>query len=180
MNKNTVITIAGIGAAVIVAAFFVAYTLGMFTPKSTTTEEPAKARIIKVVKTYKDVATAEKLSADGSDRKLTITEIPAGTEIMSVTTNVVDAFTLSEGITASAVSLRAEVDGVEVSSGDLAAMPALNVKGISNLHGSANEFGLYSFDQQTSILFRMLGDNNTDLAQLRSGIIEFYITVVSL
>lgn len=179
MNKKTLIPI--VVLAVIIAFVAGAYFLDIIgTPKSVTVASPVKAQMIKVVRTYRDVAQATKLTPDGSDRKLMIAEIPAGTEIQSIVTNIADPFVLPGNIPVYATSVRAERRGLEVSSGDLAAMPALDVTGISGGRGSANEFGLYSLDEPVSIMFRIQGGNATDLSTLRSGVIEFYITVVSL
>lgn len=176
MNNKKLIFL--ITAFVLIAA--AVYFFSTSIQQTAVTETPAKARIIKIVSTHRDIASAQKTPDDNSERMLQVLTIPAGTQIVSLTTNVREAFSFPDDSGISAISLRAEIDGIEVSSGDIAALPALNIEGIYNQRSTTNESGLYSVDRPTSIVLRVHSDSNIDVAGLRSGILEFYITVISI
>lgn len=177
MSKNNIIL-----AGCIVTAFTLlgGWYFGFFTQQSVVVEEPVKTRMIKIIKTYKDVAAAPLLDTDAINRALTLLEVPAGTQILSVVTNVTEEFRFANGDSALLYALRARIDGQDVSAGDIGAPMGLNSVKLNNQLGSAQEIGLYSLEKPVEVVAYIHGDNDADLANLRSGVLEVYITVVLL
>jgi flagellar basal body-associated protein FliL len=147
--------------------------------QSSVVETGQKARIVKIVKTYKDLREGEDLLPDHSQKKMTIAEIPPGTQILNVVTNVTEEFRLPKGEGVAASNLIVEKGGLQLSSGDIATLPSLQSIHFENRKGNTGEIGIYSLTDPVSLVLRVHSDANADLTKLNSGILEVYITEVS-
>jgi len=146
---------------------------------SYTAETPQKAKIVKVVRTYKDLMSGTDLMQDHSRKKMVVTEIPPGVEILSIVSNVTEVFALpgTEGVHTTGLFI--EQNGKEISSGDLAALPNLASIGFENHRQNLAEFSLYSLTAPVNLMLAVEADANANLDKLKSGIVEFYITEVT-
>ena len=127
--------------------------------------------------TYTDIINAPIVDGDPSRRRVTLTTMSGGDQILSIVTKVTTPFLVPSNTFVFGEKLVAEQAGVQVSVGDLALPANFQQIGFYNGLGNSNtvEFMFYSESLPTDIVVTIKAEDGSNLSTLTQGQADFYI-----
>lgn len=144
----------------------------------TRTRLKSNLELIRLRVTFNDVIAGTDIGGNPSRKKVTVFTVNPGDQIVSLVSNVTTGFSAPGADSIEMRTIRAEINGNEVSNGDIIQPRMLNVPEFNNGKGEDREFMLWSGTESTSIVMTVEAVNGTSLNTLTAGQMDFYAIVI--